>query len=233
MENEKMTITDEAYDILDKKNKISELEQFRADSYINNLPEIIEQKKDQIVDQIIEFQDKHIQVKYDKYGNETKIINPYLISTYFFKTINPINTKVPKYNADKLSFVWDLYMYLIEQVNLNIGAFNPSLTHFCKFAGICLETFNNYKASGDQDLMILCGKISDEILSGNFEMAQNKMLSEKTTLTRLKVENQITEQPKVNINVDVSSKVDRNFIESRLTSYQKLLNKMPTQGEKE
>lgn len=204
------------YIMLDNKNKVRELQTFYVDAQIENLPTIVEAKKKEIVDKLAEFQEKHIQIKYDKYGNEEKIINPYLISTYFFKTINPLSSKMPKYNAEKLSIVWDLYMYLVEQVNMEIAPFQPTLTHFAKFAGISLSAINGYKNCGDEDMMILCEKIYDECFNGNMSLAQTGNLREKSTLSRMKIENQVVEQPKPNVNVNVSTKVDLNEINKRL-----------------
>ena len=42
-----------------------------------------------------EFNKNNIEEKVDKFGNVTKIVNPYLISTYFFKSINPLTSKTP------------------------------------------------------------------------------------------------------------------------------------------
>ena len=204
------------YIMLDNKNKVRELQNFYVNGQIDNLPTIVESKKKDIVNELVDFQNKYVQVKYDKYGNEEKIVNPYLISTYFFKTINPLSSKIPKYNAEKLSIVWDLYMYLVEQVNMEIAPFQPTLTHFAKFAGISLSTINSYKNCGDEDMMILCEKIYDECFNGNMSLAQTGNLREKSTMSRMKIENQVVEQPKPNVNVNVSTKVDLNEINKRL-----------------
>ena len=74
------------YIMLDNKNKVRELQNFYVNGQIDNLPTIVESKKKKIVNELVDFQNKYVQVKYDKYGNEEKIVNPYLISTYFFKT---------------------------------------------------------------------------------------------------------------------------------------------------
>lgn len=214
------------YIMLDNKNKVRELQTFYVDAQIENLPTIVEAKKKEIVDKLAEFQEKHIQIKYDKYGNEEKIINPYLISTYFFKTINPLSSKIPKYNAEKLSIVWDLYMYLVEQVNMEIAPFQPTLTHFAKFAGISLSTINSYKNCGDEDMMILCEKIYDECFNGNMSLAQTGNLREKSTMSRMKIENQVVEQPRPNVNVNVSTKVDLNEINKRLEEIKKFNKKV-------
>jgi len=212
---------DNNYIMLDNKNKVKVLENFYVNAEIDNLPAIVEEKKDELVKKLDDFQNKYIEIKVDKYGNEEKKINPYLISTYFFKSINPISSKIPQYSAEKLSIVWDLYMYLIEQVNMHIGTFQPSLTHFAKFAGISLQTIYNYKNCGDEDMMNLCEKIYDECFNGNVSLAQTGQLREKSTITRMKIENQVIEKPQPNVNVNVSAKVDLDEINKRLEEIKK------------
>ena len=118
---------DNKYIEIKNKNKVVDLENFCVNAQINEmLPKIVEERKKEVVNQLVEFQDKYIQTKYDRYGNETKIVNPYLISTYFFKSINPLSNVEPAYSSEKLAIVWDIYMYLIEQVNMNIYTFQPT-----------------------------------------------------------------------------------------------------------
>ena len=214
------------YIMMENKNQVRELQNFYVNGQIDNLPTIVEAKKKEIVDKLTEFQENYVKTISDKYGNPIKIVNPYLVSTYFFKTINPISSKIPKYNAEKLSIVWDLYMYLVEQVNMEITPFQPTLSHFAKFAGISLTTIANYKTCGDEDMMILCEKIYDECFNGNMSLAQTGNLSEKSTISRMKIENQVVEQPKPNVNVTVSTKVDLNEINKRLEEIKKFNKKV-------
>lgn len=228
MGKKRKEIAEEAFEVLDEREKISTLEKFYADATLDNLPELVENKKEEMVLKLGDFQRNYVRYKLDRSGNKTKVVNPYLISTYFFKTVNPVHTKVPLYTPEKLSIVWDLYMYLIEQVNMWIAPFNPTLSHFCKFAGITLVTFNSYKTNGDDDMLTLCNKICDETMNSNFELAQNKLLNEKTTMSRLKVENQIVEkeQPRVNVNITAkANNVDLNEINKRLAEIQKFNKK--------
>ena len=207
---------DNNYIMLDNKNKIRDLQNFYVNAEIENLPQIVEEKKEEIVNKLDEFQNKYVQIKVDRFGNEEKIINPYLISTYFFKTINPLSSKIPTYSAEKLAIVWDLYMYLIEQVNMNIAPFQPTLTHFAKFAGISLTTINSYKNCGDEDMMNLCEKIYDECFNGNMSLAQMGTLREKSTMSRMKIENQVVEKVQPTVRVNMEAKVDLNEINKRL-----------------
>lgn len=199
------------------KNEVVDLENFCVNAQINEmLPKIVEERKKEVVNQLVEFQDKYIQTKYDRYGNETKIVNPYLISTYFFKSINPLSNVEPAYSSEKLAIVWDIYMYLIEQVNMNIYTFQPTLTHFAKFAGISLNTLKNYKNMGDPQMSILIDKIYDETMDSNLTLAQNKKLTEKSTQFRLKVENEVVEKAQPKVSVNVNTKLDLDRINGRL-----------------
>jgi len=220
MKKEKLK-EDNNYIMLDNKNKVRTLEKFYVDAEIDNLPAIVEEKKNELVTKLDEFQNKYVEIVVDRHGNEEKKVNPYLISTYFFNSINPISSKIPQYSAEKLSIVWDLYMYLIEQVNMNIGIFQPTLTHFCKFSGITLQTLNNYRNCGDVDMMNLCEKIYDECFNGNVSLAQTGQLREKSTITRMKIENQVVEKPQPNVNVNLSANVDLNEINRRLEEIKK------------
>lgn len=206
------------YIMLKNKNDVKELENFYVNSTIDtkNLQLLVQEKKEEIVNKLIEFQDKHIETKIDKNGNVEKIVNPYLISTYFFKSINPLANTEPIYSSEKLAIVWDIYMYLIEQVNLEIAPFQPTLTHFAKFAGISLNTLKSYRNSGDREMQILIDKIYDETMDSNLTLAQNNRLKEKTTAFRLKVENEVVEKSSPTVNYNVSAKVDLNKINQRL-----------------
>ena len=57
------------------KNEVVDLENFCVNAQINEmLPKIVEERKKEVVNQLVEFQNKYIQTKYDRYGNETKIM---------------------------------------------------------------------------------------------------------------------------------------------------------------
>lgn len=204
---------------IEKRNELKQLEDFYLNANFDNLPELIQERRKENIDKLIEFQNNYVKINYDKYGNAHKEVNPYLISTYFFKSVNPLSIKEPKYNAEKLSIVWDLYMYLIEQVNMKIAPFSPSLSHFCKFAGISITTLNKYKTSGEEDMMNLCNKIYDETMAGNFELAQFKVVNEKSTLSRLKIENQIVEKTQPSVHINITEKPDMKAIEEKIAKY--------------
>lgn len=205
------------YKKLEKKNSLVELEKFYVNAQFDNLPQVIEERKDILVDKLTEFQNKYVQVNEDRQGNTYNVFNPYLISTYFFKSINPLSNIEPLYNAEKLAIVWEFYMYLIEQVNMEIGEFQPTLSHFAKFAGISLNTLRNYRNSGDAQMEVLIEKIYDEIMNSNLLLAQTARLKEKSTAMRLKVENEIVEKPVQKQVVNINASIDLDKINNRIS----------------
>ena len=179
---------------------------------LENVEQLVELKKNELVNKITEFQKEIPPVNQ---------LNPYLISTYFFKTINPLTSQEPMYSPEKLAIVWDLYMYLVEQVNINIGVFQPTITHFCRFAGISMSTFKSYKTRGTYEMQVLINKICDETFNSNVLLAQTKVLSNRSTELRVKVENEVQEKPQVHVNVNVNEEVDLDSIASRLNELSK------------
>ena len=107
-------------------------------------------------------------------------------------------------------------MYLIEQVNINVGPFQPTLSHFAKFAGISTYTLKSYKNSSDLQMQIIANKIFDETFDSNVLLAQNKLLSNRSTELRVKVENEVQEKPQVKVNLNVNQEVDLGQISARL-----------------
>ncbi|MGN1301523.1 MAG: hypothetical protein ACI4U9_03255, partial [Clostridia bacterium] len=153
----KEEITDEQVDKkmieLEKKNEVIQLEKFCVNATLDNLDDIIAQKEEELVNKIDEYQKLMTVEVRDEYGEiieyKEKPYNPYLVSTFFFKSINPLSNIEPQYSSEKLAAVWNIYMYLIEQVNINIGPFQPTLSHFAKFAGISTYTLKTYRNSPD------------------------------------------------------------------------------------
>lgn len=190
----------------EKKNELINIEQFYVNGKLDNLEQLVELKKKEVVKKINEFQQQKLE----------KQDNPYLVSMYFFKTINPLTSLEPEYSPEKLAIVWDLYMYLIEQVNMNIGVLQPTISHFCRFAGISVNTFKNYKTRGSLEMQILTDKISDATFDSNILLAQNNVLKDRSTIMRVKVENEVQEKPQVKVNVNVNEEVDLEQIASRL-----------------
>jgi hypothetical protein len=209
----------------ENQNQIRELEQFYTQGQVDNLFENIKEKKEQMVQDMIKYAQQHeVECKWTKDGDpidyEVKM-NPIVISNYFFKPIIPFATQEPIYNAEKLGMVFDYYCELISEVNDKIGNFPSSLTLFCKFAGITLQTLRNYRNSDDYNMRIVTEKIYDQVSDENITMSQVGMVREKTTLFKMKSQNEIVEkaQPNVNISVKTIEPADIDRISERLRQY--------------
>ena len=218
---------------LEKKNEVIELEKFCANATLDNLEDLTIQKEQELISKIQDYQKlMTVEIKNDE-GEVIDVIhktyNPYLVSTYFFKSINPLSNVEPMYSSEKLAAVWGIYMNMIELVNIHIGAFQPTLSHFAKFAGISTYTLKSYRNSPDIQMQTIANKIFDETFDSNVLLAQNKLLSNRSTELRVKVENEVQEKPQVKVNVNVNQEVDLNQISARLneiSNFSKAKNKM-------
>ncbi len=207
-----------------KQNDVRALEQFYTEGKVDTMLTTIQEKKEQLVQDMIEYAEQHKEaVKWNKDGcilaREVKI-NPLVISNYFFKPIIPLSSQEPIYNAEKLAMVYDYYCELLYEVNDKIGNFPSSLTLFCKFAGITLNTLRRWKNSEDYSMRVIVEKIYDQIGDENLTMSQMGVVKEKTTMFKMKSQNEMVEkaQPNVNINVQTVD-VDFDRINERLKQY--------------
>ena len=220
----KQQLTDEQVDQkllqLQQKNEVIELEKFCANATLDNLDDLLLQKEQELVTQLEKYQQmRALEIKNadgEVVDYAVKPYNPYLVATFFFKSINPLSNVEPQYSSEKLAAVWNIYMYLIEQVNINVGPFQPTLSHFAKFAGISTYTLKSYKNSSDLQMQIIANKIFDETFDSNVLLAQNKLLSNRSTELRVKVENEVQEKPQVKVNLNVNQEVDLGQISARL-----------------
>ena len=226
-------VVNEKYLQLEKKNEVIDLEKFCVNATLDNLDVLLEQKKEELINKIEEYNRLTCAEIRDADGNIIERIkkeyNPYLVSTFFFKSINPLSNIEPVYSSEKLSAVWNIYMSLIEQVNIYIGPFQPTLSHFAKFAGISTYTLKSYRNSSDIQMQTIANKIFDETFDSNVLLAQNKILSNRSTELRVKVENEVQEKPQVKVNVNVNQEVDLNQISARLneiSNFSKAKSKM-------
>ena len=218
---------------LEKKSEVIDLEKFCVNATLDNLEDLMLQKEQELISKIENYQKMMIVEIKNDYGEVIDTIhkdyNPYLVSTYFFKSINPLSNIEPQYSSEKLAVVWNIYMNMIELVNINIGPFQPTLSHFAKFAGISTYTLKSYRNSPDLQMQTIANKIFDETFDSNVLLAQNKMLSNRSTELRVKVENEVQEKPQVKVNLNVNQEVDLNQITARLneiSNFSKAKNKI-------
>lgn len=209
---------------LKNQQDIRELEQFYTNGEIENLLEKVEEKKEELVNKMIEYADRNTKpVKFDKEGNPLDYevqINPVVVSNYFFRPITPLTNQEPIYNAERLGMVFDYYCDLIAEVNDKIGNFPSSLSLFCRFAGITTTTLRNYKNSTDYNMRVVVEKIYDQVGDENLTLSQLGAVREKSTIFKLKAQNEMVEkvQPTINLNANIID-VDMDKINERLAKY--------------
>lgn len=211
------------------QNDIRELEEFYVNGKVSNLLSNIEAKKDELIKNMIEYaKENEKPCKWDKDGvpidYEVKI-NPVVINNHFFKSITPIGCQVPMYNAEQISIAFDYFMDLIAEVNMRIGNFPPSLTLFAKFLGISLSTLSGYKRSTDINMRYIMEKIYDQIGDENLTMSQMGIVRERSTLFKLKSQNEIVEKGQTNVNITYKANINKADMEEKLEKYKNLLNK--------
>ena len=210
------------------RNNLRELEQFYTTNKIDNMFDTIEKKKEEIVKEMIKYQDEHIKELKNKDGDvyDTYVqMNPLVINNYFFKPITPITSQEPMYNAEKLGMVFDYYCFLLSNVNDKIGYFPSSLTSFCKLAGITLNTLRGYKNSTDYSMRVVAEKIYDQIGDENITMSQMGIVKERSTIFKMKSQNEIVEKAQPNINININEEIDISKIEERIGKYKKFATK--------
>lgn len=219
-----MSIKEKNNDIMiNKQNQLRDLEQMYNENKVDTMLSTIQQKKEQICEEIIEYANNNTKpCKWDKDGCplEYKVsIKPIVINNYFFKSIVPLGNVEPIYNAEKLSMVFDYYCEILAEVNDKIGDFPSSLTSFCKLAGITLSTLRSYKNSQDLSMRVVVEKIYDQIGDVNISMSQLGIVKERTTLFKMKSENELVEKQQPTVNINITEKVDMEQIANRIDKY--------------
>ena len=212
-----------------KQDVTRELEKFYTEGKVDDILANLEEKKKELVEEMINYaREKKKAVQWDRYGDPIayKIdLNPFVIENTFFKSIVPIGCQEPEYNAEKLALAYDFYCELLVEVNNNIGQYPASLTSFCHFAGITLNTLRLYKNSTDLNMRVIAEKIYDQIGDANVTMSQLGIVKERSTIFKLKSQNEVVEkeQPKVNINIVEAPDMQR--IEEKINKYKSFVDK--------
>ena len=233
VEKERQKKHEEMAIIESKNEELQQLKEFYVTNEISNLPQIIDERKNDLVDKLTNFAKEHTKpVKWDKDGiaiDYGVIFSPITIQQYFFKSVNPINSIIPDYNAEKLSLIYEYYCYLIAEINDKIGNFPSSINSFCKLAGITQFQLKNIKNnSPDLALRIVAEKIFDEIGDNNITLAQMGLASEKTTIFKMQTQNEIIEKVQPNVNVNINQTIGEEEIQiitDRINKYGNLINK--------
>lgn len=211
------------------RNDLRDLEQSFINDKVSNMMTAVEAKKEELVKEMIVYAEKNTKpCKWDKEGNPIAyktIVNPLIINNYFFKPIIPITSQEPIYNAEKLGMVFDYYCDLLAEVNDKIGYFPSSLTSFCKLASITLATLRNYRYSDDLSMRIVAEKIYDQISDENITLSQLGNVRERSTIFKLKSQNELVEKEQPKVSINITEKPDYDRIQERLNKYKNFANK--------
>lgn len=223
----------EREEILEKRKKKQEqardLEKFYTTGKVDDILAKLDERKKELVEDMIKYAQEHeVPDKVNKDGDVLKYkidYNPFVIENVFFKSIVPIGCQEPDYNAEKLSLAYDFYCQLLVEVNNNIGQYPASLTSFCHFAGITLNTLRKYRNSPDLTMRTIAEKIYDQIGDTNITMSQLGIVKERSTIFKMKSQNEIVEKEQPRINVNIVEAPDMERIEERINKYKSFADK--------
>lgn len=211
------------------QNDIRNLEEMYVNGNFDLMMQDIDKKKEELVNDMIEYANNHtVECKWDKNGTplDYKVkYNPVVVSNNYFKSIIPINCHEPMYNAEKLGMVFDYYCDLLANINDKIGYLPPSLTSFCRLAGITSATLRNYRNSSDLNMRIIADKIYDQIGDENLTMSQLGMVNERSTIFKMKSQNEMVEKEQPKVQINITEKPDLDRIQERLNKYSQYANK--------
>lgn len=211
------------------QNDLRKLEEFYNNGKLEDTLTTINERKDILIKDMQDYAKNHTFVsKWDRDGNPVGYgvkINPVIISNYFFKPITPISCQEPVYNAEKLGMVYDYYCEILANVNNYIGEYPSSLSNFCRFAGITLNTLRQYKSSNDFNMRTIANKIYDQVGDENITMSQLGYVKEKSTMFKMKSENEMVEKQQPKVNINIVEQPDMEKIEARINKYRQFANK--------
>ena len=225
-----MRVSEKKAEVVNEKTtELREFEQFYTNNKVDTMFDTINKKKKDLIEDMLLYAREHqIPSKWDKEGNVVAYktaIKPLVITNYFFAPITPITSQEPVYNAEKLGMVFDYYCYILANVNDKIGDYPSSLTSFCKLAGITLQTLRNYRNSNDYNLRVVAEKIYDQIGDENITMSQMGVVREKTTIYKMKAQNEIVEKEQPKVNINITEKPDMERIAERIGKYKQFASK--------
>ena len=88
-----------------------------------------------------------------------------------------------------------------------------------------LQDFKDLKNSQDENMRLTVQKIIDDVDEANLSMAQTGTVKERTTLFRLKSQDEMVEKINPNVNVSIKATVDDARIKGNILDYQEFLGK--------
>lgn len=208
--------------------EVRELESDYVKDLVAKMPETVSKMKEQVVKKLAEYQLEHTTIVTDKDGidHEMVKVSPSYINNVFFKSLNPIMSQEPVYNAETLGIVFDYYAFIVANINDKLGNFPSSISSFCRLAGITTQTLMSYRKSNDYNLRVVAQKIYDYIGDENITMGQMGKVKETMTVFKLKTQNDMNPSKDQNITVNISNDLDEETIKSRINKYKNFTNKV-------
>lgn len=208
------------------KFELKTLEKMFVEGKINNINTLVEEKlkkfkndMDLVLSKaILEYEDKegNVKTKFDK-----KYQNPVVLNNLLLESINPYKNIQPEYTAESLNAVFDLYCEILTEVNTKIGTLAPSVSSFCKFAGISTNTFKGYKSSPEPDIRAIVDVIEDYCYDTNVAMSQSGFIKERSTVYRMKSEQEKMEKEQQKVVINAKS-VNIGEVQEKIKRIQEL-----------
>lgn len=187
----------------------------------------LEKVRDERIEWIKQYGASCLKTKYDKYGNGTEYYdtNPIVISERAFKKVDKDTKGLILYTKEQLEEYYELYRELIVAVNEYAGIFPTSLTTFCKLIGVTIDVLKQYRDTADIEMKKTIDTIYDEINDDNLFLSQLGQANEKSTIFKLKSQNELTEKRQPNVNISLKGVMNQAKYDKTLEKYNHLLLK--------
>ena len=211
---------------LEEKYELQTLEKMFVSNKIDNLELLIQEKQKEFEKNMLEIESKLYTIEYTKDGEPKKkenprYKNPLVLNNYFLKSLNPYKNMQPEYTSESLNAVFDLYCDILTEVNIKIGTLPPSISSFCKFAGISTYTFKSYKSSPEIEMRTIVDMIEDYCYDTSVTMSQNGFVKERSTVYRMKSEQERMEKEQQKVVINAKS-VNIGEVQEKIKRIQEL-----------
>lgn len=190
------------------------------------LKESFDDKIEELREEIKSYAASHTKIRVFKNGSEEEYVDfsPIAVNEKFFKPIQKPENGVFIYSAEELEIFYEKYREIVAEVNEYIGTFPTSISSFCKFIGITVDTLRGYKSTNDINLKRVIERIYEEIGDDNLFVAQLGKASERSTLFRLKSQNEMEEKKSPNVNVSIKALVNSSKYDEKIDKYKDLID---------
>ena len=164
----------------EQKLTIKQAEQMIFNREKENLPQVLEQRLNEIEKVLEEELDGIVGLKSARIHQ--------LISRQTYLT----TSSMVGYSPKELFVVYQAYQQLVEKIN-RITLFIPSMKSFCSFAGISTMTFKNYLQSPDEEKRNVAQMIDDYISDMLLDASKMRKTDASTSIFVAKSEHGMTE----------------------------------------